>query len=224
MKHWLDETSEAWRPPPIPPQKPKPNGLSSSELGAKLGVSKRHIQFWTAIGIIRTLDGEGNSRHARRYELDDVRDALARHGWRGNQKAKRRAEAGTNNRACCRCDRSFPLSHYPPSAGRSGGWICSECKAPSKRADDVRRRRAKVGTQVVPVSTLVVAQRDGWRCAICGGEVTRANWSLDHVDPLSKGGAHTYENVVLAHSSCNSRRGAGRFPVRPSSDAMQFCT
>lgn len=81
------------------------------------------------------------------------------------------------------------------------------------KAKRIRRDRAQRGTQVVPVNRERVAERDGWRCAICGGGVTRANWSLDHVMPLSKGGPHTYENVVLAHRSCNSRRGAGRFPV-----------
>lgn len=75
----------------------------------------------------------------------------------------------------------------------------------------------KQDTKVEQIDTAVVAERDGWRCAICAGTVTRATWSLDHMIPLSKGGPHTYENVVLAHRSCNSRRGAGRFPVaRPS--------
>lgn len=82
------------------------------------------------------------------------------------------------------------------------------------KAKKIRRKRAQKGTQVEPVSIHRVAERDGWTCAICGLAVTRATWSLDHVQPLSKGGAHTYANVVLAHRSCNSRRGAGRFPVR----------
>ena len=72
----------------------------------------------------------------------------------------------------------------------------------------------KRDTQVALVDTRIVAERDGWRCALCRGKVIRENWSLDHVVPLSKGGAHTYANVVLAHRSCNSRRGAGRFPVQ----------
>ena len=72
----------------------------------------------------------------------------------------------------------------------------------------------KACTQVEPVSHPVVAERDGWRCAICRRRVTRETWSLDHVVPLSKGGAHTYANVVLAHKRCNSLRGAGRFPVQ----------
>lgn len=82
------------------------------------------------------------------------------------------------------------------------------------KAKKLRRTRAQRGTQIEPVSIQHVAERDAWTCAICGGAVTRATWSLDHVIPLSKGGPHTYANVVLAHRSCNSKRGAGRFEVQ----------
>ena len=56
--------------------------------------------------------------------------------------------------------------------------------------------------------------RDGPLCQICGGEM---DWqtgrhgervSLDHIIPISKGGAHTMDNVRLVHVSCNSRKGA----------------
>lgn len=82
------------------------------------------------------------------------------------------------------------------------------------KAKKIRRKRAQKGTQVEPVNRELVAQRDGWCCGICRLKVTRATWSLDHVIPLSKGGSHTYDNVVLAHRRCNSRRGAGRLPVQ----------
>lgn len=31
--------------------------------------------------------------------------------------------------------------------------------------------------------------------------------SIDHIYPLSKGGTHTWDNIQLAHRSCNSRKG-----------------
>lgn len=86
----------------------------------------------------------------------------------------------------------------------------------ARNAMKVRRKRAQAGTQVVPVNRELVAQRDGWCCGICGKRVTRATWSLDHIVPLSRGGSHTYANIVLAHRSCNSRRGVGRLPVQPA--------
>lgn len=84
------------------------------------------------------------------------------------------------------------------------------------QAKKIRRKRAMKGSQVDPVRHHIVAERDGWRCGICGGKVTRATWSLDHVIPLSKGGPHTYANVVLAHRACNVKRGVDRLPVQAS--------
>lgn len=91
----------------------------------------------------------------------------------------------------------------------------AERKKAQDRMYEIKRRRAKRTTQLEPVSLLRVALRDGWMCGICGKHVKRAEWSLDHVVPLSHGGAHTYANVVLAHHLCNSRRGAGYLPVQP---------
>jgi len=55
-----------------------------------------------------------------------------------------------------------------------------------------------------------IFDRDGWRCGLCGKPVRKDyQWpdprarSLDHILPLSKGGAHTRANVQLAHLRCN---------------------
>jgi 5-methylcytosine-specific restriction endonuclease McrA len=56
--------------------------------------------------------------------------------------------------------------------------------------------------------------RDGPSCALCGNFVdistTERRWrpSVDHVIPLSKGGAHTLDNLQLAHYRCNSSKRA----------------
>lgn len=77
-----------------------------------------------------------------------------------------------------------------------------------------RARYAAVGPGYARDRELV-AERDGWTCAICHGLVTRADWSLDHIVPLSDGGAHALDNVVLAHKRCNSWRGQGDHPIPP---------
>ena len=66
-----------------------------------------------------------------------------------------------------------------------------------------------------PVSPIKVFERDEWVCHICSKPVDRhlpwpdpASRSLDHVVALANGGAHTYDNVKLAHLGCNSRKGA----------------
>ncbi len=52
---------------------------------------------------------------------------------------------------------------------------------------------------VVPITRKGVLARDGHRCVYCGAAAT----SLDHVVPKSRGGAHSWENVVAACGRCN---------------------
>jgi 5-methylcytosine-specific restriction endonuclease McrA len=51
----------------------------------------------------------------------------------------------------------------------------------------------------VPLTRRAVFARDGGRCVYCGAAAT----SLDHVVPKSRGGLHTWENVVSACGRCN---------------------
>ena len=51
----------------------------------------------------------------------------------------------------------------------------------------------------VPLSRRAVLTRDGQTCVYCGGSAT----SIDHVVPRSRGGTHTWDNVVAACRRCN---------------------
>lgn len=55
----------------------------------------------------------------------------------------------------------------------------------------------------IPLNRKAVFARDRHRCQYCG---TSAE-NLDHVMPRSRGGDHTWENVVAACRSCNTRKG-----------------
>jgi 5-methylcytosine-specific restriction endonuclease McrA len=54
----------------------------------------------------------------------------------------------------------------------------------------------------VAVNRRTVFARDGSRCQYCGS----AAENLDHVIPRSRGGQHTWENVVAACRRCNTRK------------------
>ncbi len=47
-----------------------------------------------------------------------------------------------------------------------------------------------------------VFARDGWVCQYCGKPAE----NVDHVNPKSKGGTHTWDNVVAACRRCNSKK------------------
>lgn len=53
----------------------------------------------------------------------------------------------------------------------------------------------------------LVIRRDGFVCHLCGGAVKRGDVHLDHVIPRSKGGPDTADNLKVAHSTCNLRKG-----------------
>jgi 5-methylcytosine-specific restriction endonuclease McrA len=54
----------------------------------------------------------------------------------------------------------------------------------------------------VPLSRRAVFARDQHRCQYCH----RGAENIDHVVPRSKGGTHTWENVVASCRSCNARK------------------
>ena len=55
-----------------------------------------------------------------------------------------------------------------------------------------------------PVSRREVFRRDHHSCQYCG--CLSKHLTLDHVIPRSKGGTHTWDNVVTACERCNSRK------------------
>jgi len=53
-----------------------------------------------------------------------------------------------------------------------------------------------------PLNRRSVFARDGHQCQYCGDTAE----SIDHVVPRSRGGSHTWENVVAACRPCNVRK------------------
>lgn len=54
-------------------------------------------------------------------------------------------------------------------------------------------------------------EKQGYRCAISGRELTPETASLDHIVPLSQGGAHTVENLWVVDHQINAAKGTLSF-------------
>lgn len=65
--------------------------------------------------------------------------------------------------------------------------------------------RTERSWKVPRVNRREVLKRDRHACQYCG---SKKHLTLDHVVPRSRGGKHTWENVVVACASCNSRKGS----------------
>jgi 5-methylcytosine-specific restriction endonuclease McrA len=83
------------------------------------------------------------------------------------------------------------------------------------------RKMQKPSKHGVKFSRQNVYQRDGYRCAYCGGKFPVSALSYDHVVPRSAGGRTVWENIVTACRPCNVRKGnktcddAGMWPHTP---------
>jgi hypothetical protein len=54
---------------------------------------------------------------------------------------------------------------------------------------------------------LKVFERDSYKCHYCKKQLTRFSATLDHIQPVSKGGDNSYNNLITACLHCNSERG-----------------
>ena len=59
--------------------------------------------------------------------------------------------------------------------------------------------------KVPPVNRREILRRDQHQCQYCG---TTKNLTIDHVLPRSRGGRHTWDNVVAACGRCNTFKGS----------------
>lgn len=113
-------------------------------------------------------------------------------------------------RALCRLGK---IKHEMPATKPHVLWRSagSSRERARRAAYNARNRGALVVEKFDPYD---IFERDNWTCYLCGGSLNRHAHvhamdaqSLDHVVPLSMGGAHQPANVKACHFGCNSLRG-----------------
>ena len=62
-------------------------------------------------------------------------------------------------------------------------------------------------TPVTAKQIMEMIQRQRHRCAISGRELTPETASLDHIQPLSRGGTHETSNLCIVEHLVNSAKG-----------------
>lgn len=157
---------------------------------------------------------------SNRRRREDGRLSAARAKQVQRDRAARR-EAWVPDRTCRQCGASFtvqikrgPTQRYCGAECRNRAFAARRKSTPRGRAyilDQKRARRAKIlGAQVEPVVSTEIFERDEWVCALCGVPIPKdvgpqhpLHASIDHIVPLSKGGAHSPLNVQAAHRICN---------------------
>lgn len=127
----------------------------------------------------------------------------------------------------CGCWTYVPVEPHPTVCKRCGDvfvgkWqrYCQPCRSlngmDARRAARTKDRARRRGIPRESYRPTTVFERDGWRCHLCGKAVNRGRVvphpmapTIDHLIPVSAGGADVMTNVATAHFECNSRRQAG---------------
>lgn len=122
---------------------------------------------------------------------------------------RERYDPRRDERTCIQCGAAF----VNPGQGwyRCCSANCSKARERDRyRAKTYRRRTRTVGTYTLAE----VAARSGSRCHLCRKPVDLSlsgmvpmGPTVDHLVPLSQGGADELTNVALAHRRCNVSRG-----------------
>lgn len=110
-------------------------------------------------------------------------------------------------RPCAECGEVFA------PRDRRGRYCSKRCW---RRVNDRQRWAAGKRTNQAKKRLRKVAERDGWRCHLCGQRVSDRPWSgqpddatVDHLVPRSEGGSDKLSNLALAHNRCNWERQTG---------------
>jgi hypothetical protein len=106
-----------------------------------------------------------------------------------------------------------PYSSTPDHDGTrlraiEGGWQLTPMALRERQIveaeDELMARRLRSVSRTLRNA---VVERDGYRCHICTEAVDPDDIHIDHVIPFVKGGPTTLENLRVAHSVCNLRKG-----------------
>lgn len=127
-----------------------------------------------------------------------------------------RCKTANGLRECARCREILPLDMFKVRKRIKNEKeylrhtaYCLQC---IKDEEGVRRARMIGATIDGTVNVSKVFNRDKWRCYICGTKTQKKDIMADnaaeveHVVPLSKGGAHTYSNVRCSCRACNQSK------------------
>ena len=84
-----------------------------------------------------------------------------------------------------------------------------------RKANGRKRQALKLGNHHERYTDIEIFERDGWVCGICGQKINKRlkypnqrSKSIDHIVPLSKGGADAPINLQASHLRCNVGKNA----------------
>ena len=131
-------------------------------------------------------------------------------------------------RLCHYCCRVLPETEFPVTRTGDRSIMCSKCfsevtgtfnpytlaywNAVANRTNNRVRRRTKSSTEEISFEPLTGEQlykmfiEQQYKCPYCGTQLHGLNITVDHTTALTKGGAHSIDNVRIICRSCNGAK------------------
>lgn len=133
---------------------------------------------------------------------------------RERRRASKAAYAARHSAEKRAYDTAYTRMHRAQRAMTSKAWSKAHPETGRARSQRYRARKAQAPTHDFTAAQWQAMQEHyGHCCVYCGRQMQRLE--QDHIQPLSKGGAHTLVNIVPACRSCNARKSAGA-PLVPA--------
>lgn len=124
-----------------------------------------------------------------------------------------KAHYAANKERIEREQRLYRLAHKEQIRKRNNAY--ARANREKRRMANRKREALKRGNGHKRYVDSDIFERDNWICGICGRKINkRLKWpnphakSIDHIVPITKGGADRATNVQAAHVRCNIGKGA----------------
>lgn len=112
-------------------------------------------------------------------------------------------------------NKAYAITHREQAIQASRSWkLANREKAHVHVVESRHRRRARKKNNSIGNVAQIAAWEIAWRkrksvtCYWCNLRVSGNKAHMDHINPLSKGGAHSIENLCISCQPCNSRKHA----------------
>ena len=93
----------------------------------------------------------------------------------------------------------------PQTGKRYSNYLSRQREKRKSETKSIRSTRAP-RSQLTKSQRHAILLKTDSKCHICGGVIKGSKWQADHVVSYSKGGTHSVDNYLPAHSTCNNYR------------------